>query len=199
MFAKEIRLTNTTKIGKTYQIYLGNGTINTFTSERDAKYFLAATNNFLTDKLHDLHQTYVDVWNRYQENWFYFENSRTTGKSELYAMERNCSKQLDSIRALLDFSVQRCGFTNGNYFVFINFQKITEYLEDIIRLLAEMYGKHSNTNAISKMDVLIRRVLYTRNELANHAKRSTTKLFRIPTHISEDKDYIPELVSLQVA
>lgn len=196
---KEIKLTKTTKIGKTYQIYLGNGTINSFSSERDAKYFLASTNKFLTDKLHDLHQTYVDVWNHYQENWFYFENSRTTGKNELYTIERDCSRQLDSIRSLLDLSVHRCGFTNGNYFVFINFQKITDYLENIIRLLAEMYGKHSNTNCISKMDVLIRRVLYARNELSNFGKGATAKLFRIPTHISEHEDYVPELVVLQVA
>lgn len=196
---KEIRLKNVSQVGLSYEVILGNGTINTFTSKRDANYFLAATNVFLTDKLHDLHTQYVDVWNSYQENWFYLSNDRKTCKNDLYQFERDCVRQLNSVKELIDLSVNRCGFTNGNYFVFINFLKITDYLESTIRLLAELYGKHSNTNAISKMDIYIRRVMYCRTELSNYGKRSTTKLFVIPKHISEDKSYIPELAELKVA
>jgi hypothetical protein len=196
---KGIKLINYTQVGKTYQVSLGNGTINFFNSKRDAGYFLAATNMFLCDRLKDLHTQYVDVWKSYQENWFYLDNNRKTNKNYLYTVERDFNKNLNSIKALLDLSVQRCGLTNGNYFVFINFLKITDYLESTVRQLATLYGKHSNTNAISLMDIYIRRAMYARVEINNYGKRSTTKLFVIPKHISEKENYTPHLIALQVA
>ncbi len=189
---KTIRIKQITKNGKTYVINLGNGTSNAFSSKREAESFLFNTNLFLTDKLHDLHQSYIDVWNAYQENWFYFDNDRKTPKFSLKALERDCNSNLDFINKLLTLTVERCGFVNGNYFVFIHFLKIADNLENVIRTLAQMYSKHSNTNAICKMDIIIRRVMYARNELTNYGKRSTTKLFRVPTHISEDKSYSPD-------
>lgn len=189
---KEIRLKQVSKIKSEYVINLGNGTSNAFTSQRDANYFLAATNNFLTDKLHDLHMNYVDVFNLFHDNWFYFDNDRKTPKFQLKAIERECEKSLESIKELLALSVDRCGFTNGNYFVFIHFNKIADYLEAVIREIAQISQKRSNTNAIYKMDVILKRVLIARNELSNYGKRSTTKIFRVPTHISEDKSYSPD-------
>lgn len=198
-FMKEIRLKTINKVGKQYHVCLGNGTDNSFTSNRDATYFLAATNNFLTDKLRELHESYGDLFNSFRDTWFYFDNDRKTRKQPLFTIERECNEKLDAIRSLLDITVQRSWFTNGNYFVFINFNKIAEYLEEGIRLLAQMYGKHSNTNGIGKMDVHLRRVMRTRNELDHYGKRATTRLFKIPTHISENKNYIPDFHELRVA
>lgn len=198
-FMKTIRLKQISKERKAYVINLGNGTSNSFFSKREAESFLFNTNNFLTDKLHDLHQTYIEVWNSYQENWFYLDNDRNTPKYPLRQIERDCISNLESIKQLLSLSVDRCGFINGNYFVFIHFNKIADYLEETIRLLDEIYGKHSNTNAIFKMDLIIRRVLYARDEINNYGKRSTTKIFKVPTHISENKSYLPELAKLRVA
>lgn len=196
---KEIKLKQIIKISNTHQVYLGNGTANKYLSKREANYFLAATNIFLTDKLHELHVQYVDVWNAYQENWFYLGNNRQSNKTYLYEVERALGNHLEDIKNLFDHSVNRCGYTNGNFIVFINFTKVTHLLEATIRLLAELFGKHSNTNGISKMDIYLKRVFYARSEIENYGKRSTTRYFKIPTHISEDKSYIPELVELQVA
>lgn len=196
---KEIKLKNSIKVGKSYQVHLGNGTANKFTSKREADAFLSATNIFLTDKLHELHVQYIDVWNSYQNNWFYLNNNRQSNKSNLYEIERNLNEYMQNIQQLLDHSVNRCGYTNGNFFVFINFTKITHCMEAAIRLLAELFGKHSNTNGIAKMDIYLKRVFYARSEIENYGKRSTTRYFKIPVHISEDKSYIPELVELQVA
>ena len=189
---KEIRLTQVNKKSKSYHVYLGNGTDNAFTSKRDANYFLASTNNFLTDKLHETHQLYVDVWNSMQENWFYFDHNRKTRKQPLFTAERECNSLLEITQNHLNLCVQRCWFTNGNYMVFIHLQKCLDNLEETIRTLADMYGKHSNTNAIYKMDLYVKRILIARNELTNYGRRSTTKLFKVPTHISEDKSYIPD-------
>lgn len=193
---KAIRLKQISRDKKYYVVNLGNGTSNSFSVKREAESFLFSTNNFLTDKLHDLHQSYVDVWNCYQDNWFYFDNNRSTPKFSLYEKERYCIKNLDAIKYLLQFTVDRSEFINGNYFAFINLFKIADHIEDTIRILAEIYGKHSNTNAIYKMDTILRRVLYARNELQNYGKRSTTRIFKVPTHLSEDKGYTPEFVDI---
>lgn len=193
---KAIRLKQISRDKKYYVVNLGNRTSNSFSVKREAESFLFSTNNFLTDKLHDLHQSYVDVWNCYQDNWFYFDNNRTTPKFSLYEKERACLSNLDAVKNLLQLSVDRAEFTNGNFFTFINLFKVADYLEDSIRIIAEMYSKHSNTNSIYKMDNILRRVMYARNEMQNYGKRSTTKLFKVPTHISEVKGYTPDFVDI---
>lgn len=189
---KTIRLKQISTIKKVHVINLGNGTSNKFSSKREAESFLFNTNLFLTDKLHGLHKLYCEIWNAFQDNWFYLDNDRKTSKFALRDIERRCVQNIEAINNLLNLSVDRCGFTNGNYFVFINFNKITDYLEETIRLLAEVFGKHSNTNSICKMDIHIRHVLYARNELSNYGKYSTTRIFKIPTHISEHESYVPD-------
>ncbi len=191
---KEIKLKNVSKNKDGYKIYLGNGTCNAFKSKHDAELFLNTTNKFLTEKLHDIHLTYIDVWKCYQENWFYFENNRNKPKFDLFQVEREILSQLDPIPLLFTLSVQRAGFTNGNFFSFINLQKALNNIENTIRLLSSIYHKHSDTTSVYKMDSYIRRVLYSKAEMDSYGKLSTTKIFKVvPTHISEHKEFIPEL------
>ena len=197
---KEIRLKTISKVDKSYHVFLGNGTDNSFSSNREAHYFLAATNNFLTLKLREFHCSYIDVFNSFQDNWFYLDNDRKHRKQNLYQIERELNENLDACRNLLDLLAQRSWFTNGNLFVFINFFKIANYLEETVRSLAQIYAKHSNTNGIGKMDVILGRIMISRNYLENYGKeRSTTRLFKIPTHISESKSYVPDFPQLRVA
>lgn len=196
---KEVRIKQISKFGKNYSVYLGNGTVNNFTSTRDANQFLAQTNNFLTDKLHGLHKTYSEVLQHYHNNWFYFDNGRLTRKADMHALERSIKGKLELVGQKLDLIVQRSGFTNGNYFAFIHLFGIADLLESAVRLLAELYSSRDDRNAIYIMDQIIFSIMYARNELNNYGKRSTTKLFKIPTHISEDKSYTPELAELRVA
>lgn len=197
---KEVRIKQISKFGKTYSVYLGNGTVNNFTSTRDANQFLAQTNNFLTDKLHGFHKTYTEVWQHYQNNWFYFDNGRTTRKAAMYSLERDIKQKLEFVNSKMDLIVNRSGSTNGNYFAFIHFFGIADLLESAVRLLAELYSSRDDRNAIYIMDQLIFSLMYARNEMNNYGKRSTTKLFTIiPTHISESKSYIPDMSELRVA
>lgn len=196
---KTIRLKQINKVDKEYVINLGNGTSNSFSSKREAESFLFYTNLFLSAKLKELHRLHCEANNCYHQNWFYFDNDRKTPKSSLKQIERRCVSNFASINELLNISVERCGFTNGNYFVFIHFLKIADYLEDTIRLLAEMYGKHSNTNAIGDMDAMCKYVMFATNELNNYGKFAKTQTFKIPTHISADKSYVPEFPQLRVA
>lgn len=195
---KEIKLKQITKSGSEYRVALGNGTQNTFTSIRDANLFLGATNNFLTDKLHEVHSIYVDVWNCYQLNYFYFSSPRPK-ETNLYLIERELVEHIDAIRNLLNLSVERAHHINGNFFVFIHFLKIADSLDAVVRILAQINKQQNNANGIYLLDGIIRRILYTRHELDSYAKRSTTKLFIVvPTHISEDKSYTPDFSGLRI-
>jgi len=196
---KEIRLRHISSKGKIHEVCLGNGTINTFNSLRDARQFIATTNNFLTDKIHDLNLIYSEVWVAYRNNWFYLDNGRKQGNADNYQLERDCEHLITTTHNLFNLSTERCGFTIGNYFVFIHLSKITDNLENIVRILSQIYGQRKDGNAIYHMDSLVRRVMYLRNEINDYGKRSTTKHFKMPTHISEDKSYIPELAVLRVA
>ncbi len=190
---KEVKINKTSKYGKTHSVYLGNGTINDFTSLREANQFLAETNKFLNFKIHTLHKIYREVWSAYQANWFYFDNGRKIKKANLYSKERECTQLLTSIQNHFDLTVQRSGFTNGNYFAFTHLLSAAENLDSVVRLLADLYGMREDFNAIYDMDSTIMNIMYMQNEMNNYGKTSRTKLFKVPTHISEKKNFVPEL------
>lgn len=194
---KEVRITQITKERQGYSVYLGNGTINNFTSIKDARHFLTETNKFLNFKIHSLHKIYRDVWLSYQSNWFYFDNGRKVGSD--FAKERECHAVLDRIYNHFDLSIRRCDSTNGNYFTFIHLIQASEDLELVVRNIADLYHSREDFNAIYDMDTAIMNLMYLRNEIINYGKTSRTKIFKVPTHLSEDKSYTPELIELRVA
>lgn len=190
---KEIKIKNFSKSKKDYHVYLGNGTCNVFSSVRDVNCFLASTNNFLTTQLHEISLLKKDVSSAFSDLWFYFD------KPKMFPLQRACESSLQLALDSLEIAVNRAAFTNGNYFVFTHFLNVSENLENCIRVFASVYSSTKNRNGIYIMDSLLRRVMLFRYEVENYGKRSTTILFKVPTHISEDKSYIPELPILRVA
>ena len=193
---KDIRLQHVTQEFKQYVVYLGNGTKNFFNSKRDARLFLGSTNNFLTDKMHELHNLYMDVHKKYHDVYFYLGPSSTQNN---YQIDKKINDKLQGVLQSMDLAYSRCHFTNGNFFTFTHFFTIETELQEICRLLAPIYIGISNRSAVYDLDGLVKRLMYVHNELDMYGKRATTQLFRIPTHISETVDYAPELAELRVA
>ncbi len=197
---KTIKINRIEKNGKLYSVCLGNGTINNFTSSREASAFLSSTNRFLTQQMYEIRGNFADVWNAYHRAWGLFDNDKKSSpKADLYNMERSCVENLDGVRKSFDLAEKRAGFTNGNYFAFIHFNYAIDRLEETVRILSHVHSNHSDYVGVNAMDVICKRLLYNRNELQNFGRYATTKLFKVPTHISEDASYVPPLAELKVA
>lgn len=160
---REIRLRNIERRGKLYVISLGNGRSREFTSMRNANYFLAATNSFLSMKLYELFQYYVEILDAYHKNWFYFDNARSN--AGLYKREKEIVENLNEVSKLLGLSAERCKMPNGNYLVFTHFNNSLDRLQQTCNIIGTIYHTRSNTDGSYKMEVFLRRIENTKSEL----------------------------------
>lgn len=198
---KEIKIkqVSSNRKGQGYLIHLGNGTTNSFASLRDANYFLAATNNFLTFKLHQLHTLFTEVWNKYHNDWFYFgSNRRNNTGNNLNLIELDITEKLRMIELALILSHKRCQHINGNYFTFKHLINSSDWIDEVVRTLAQTSKSGNRHTDIYNLDDLISRNQVIRFEIERYGKFATTKLFKVPTHISEDKSYTPDLSDLRI-
>ena len=194
---KEIKLKHITSDRKGHLICLGNGTRNCFLQMREAKAFLAETNRFLTLRLHDLHSNYIRVWNAYQSNFFYFDSQRDK-ENNAYLIEMEIVNLLDNCKRALDLSIQRCNYINANFFTFTHFYNVSDCLEEAIRLISSRYKDRNATSEVYQMDLLITGMYIIRQQLNNRGKFKETKHFRVPTHMSEIREYEPDLTNLLI-
>lgn len=190
---KKISITQVNRVDKIYTIFLGNGTTHQFKSERSAQDFLNKTNKFLTEHLHELHAIYSDVATKLNHNWFYFNHDKNTRKASLFQSERDCNANMDAIRDILNKTVIQSHFTNGNIIVFIDFQKVSNYLKDTIKLLNDLNKKRSNTNALYEYKSLFNRLIQLDNSLTNYSQFQSIKSFEVPKHIGTSIPFIPQL------
>lgn len=198
---KEIKIVQVSANRKSqgYTIHLGNGTTNNFASIRESNYFLASTNNFLTFKLHQLHSLYIEVWNKYHADWFYFGNNRrNSAGTNLNIVESEIVEKLRMTEYALKLSHERCQHINGNFFVFKHLQNASDWLDEIIRSLAHFSKSGNRHTDIYNLDDMISRNQVIRFEIDRYGKTANTKLFKVPTHISEDKSYIPDFNGLRI-
>ena len=79
-----------------YSFYLGNGKLAVFSSERECKAFLAATNRFLNAKLCELNYLYGCAFVEYRRVWPYFYTGRGKSK-ELNELHANIAGQISMI------------------------------------------------------------------------------------------------------
>lgn len=200
---KEIKLTELhitpNRKGKGYCVHLGNGTSNTFTSKADAKTFIGSTNNFLDRYFHELHILYKDVLVKYQDNWFNFKSPRTNKKEvNLHLKEEFIYQHLTNAERALTLAHERSHHTNGNYFVFVHLFNVAEALEEVIRALAEISNLKNNRNEVFTLDSYLSRKQVIHNFLDTYAKYSTTRYFKVPTHITQDRSWKPDFTHLKI-
>lgn len=196
---KVVKLKYISEEGKSFRVYLGNGTIHHFSRKRNAQDFLSTTNKFLTSRLYESRDIFTAIWNKYQQNWAYFDNDKATRKSELRENDRECRMLLDNIEEQFNLIAQRSWFQNGNYHVFSQFNYIIENLKVIVKHLNNISKKQSVAMELFGYDNLFERLQTLATKINNYGQLEAHSLFKMPQHIDMDKEFIPQLPQLKVA
>ncbi len=115
-----------------YDISLGNGVKEYFTSMKEAKRYLAITNRFLNSKLHEANSLLSDCYSEYRKNWFYFTSENLLANKEIIKLENKIRSNLGSTDKELKLLVERSHWINGNHFAFHHLNNISDYLVCII-------------------------------------------------------------------
>ena len=146
-----------------YRIYLGEGKLNTFRSNKEALAFLAETNRQLNSFMHQVNNHYADLFSMYRHCWFYFLD-RAKGVNRM-----QIENQIKISFEIVDSSLNRCIHNtrgpNGNAFAF-NFLfaaldqllNIAENLKQILLIRNELVNRYKIDIAIVQLKELHARV-----------------------------------------
>jgi len=135
---------------KQYSVWLGNHTTNYFTNEKDALRFLAETNRFLNDCLHELNYLYGIIFIEYRQIWFY-----TKGKENIEQSIKSCFNDADA----LFYKLTNKGQTiNGNAFVFNWIIALTETIGNAIESIIDLYNEKRDFADLRRIKIFLRQI-----------------------------------------
>jgi len=174
---RQIVLRNVGYPGKTnyikfnmYYVFLGNDVKNYFTNLKDAKQFLADTNRFMNLKLFEFNQVYISIFNEYQQNWFYFDNSYRNTDNGSHQIEDKITRNILGIAKAMKFMSIRSGSTNGNYTTFTNFFNCLDYSGEIINNLRNVLDQKDQNLSVKRLDTLNNQLDRIRSEITGYGK-----------------------------
>lgn len=170
-----------------YIVYLGNGTATTFTNKEKAQQFVNQTNQFLTQQLYNINECYKLVFDFYRENWGFLE-TQTKANSNYSESRRFCDASINEIKNLIDLAVNRCSWTNGNYFTFLHLTGAVRTMKAILKELQPLCQRKSATAQLYKVDFYFSVLVKLESDLNNYAFLGATQ-FKVPVH---DLDYLEE-------
>lgn len=191
---KHVKVCKYHKHDEHYVVYLGNGTCHSFKQERQTLRFLALTSKFLTRTLYDLRYVYCQVNSLYNRNWAYFMHDKSHMSHRLIADDNFCKETLRGIEDQFDLIINRCGYTNGNYFAFQKQTVIVRMCKDIILKLDKLHKIKSNAVDRFEFDALYDRLKHIEAALDTYSQSDAYTQFSLPIHIGDDqREFIPEL------
>lgn len=148
-----------------YSVWLGNGAKRYFSNLKEAKAFMAETNRFLNDRLHELNYQYGVIFTEYRKVWFYLSDNYET---------RNFEKKIIGCFAFVDkFFIQagtRSGTLNGNYFVFNYLFGICEYLITIINEIINVLNQRRYSAEEKRVETFKRQIEFVNSEIGKFGK-----------------------------
>lgn len=191
---KKINLKAYSKKDGQYYVYLGNGTAHQFKQDRQAKKYLADTNDYLTHKLFELHDIYIGIYSHYQNNWCYFMHDKPGNKHQFYNNDRAALKALNSTMDAFNIAIERANCTNGNHFVFSHLRAAIANLKQVLKVLNWLNEARNNRKELYSYRNLFERILKVENDLSNYGQITCVCVFRVPEHLEESEtEYIPKL------
>lgn len=151
------------------EICLGNGFRKTFPSKRDAGYFVAATNRFLTECLVIINETYKEAHAQYRTAWFYMANTKKGTKTNYMQTQSSIKSMLQSADEMLD---KFNGFWGSNdpFFSFIDLQKAALFTSTALDELEGFNTKRNFTVQSYQCKILRKRCALVIDNLKSYGK-----------------------------
>lgn len=142
---KNISITgsNRKQISKT--VLLGNGVRKQFTTLRQAGYFYANTNRFLTKCLVVANDTLAQIYSEYRRMWFVTTNTHHGKQVNDFTVQVRIRGHLQAAEQVLDkFSFSTWG-SNDPYMAFIDLQKAAMFMKSAADDMADYHKKKNAT------------------------------------------------------
>lgn len=191
---KVIKINKYHKQQGSYVVYLGNGTCHKFSQDRQAKRFLAITSNFLTKTMYDMRFVFSQIEAQYNRNWGYFLHDKKSMSSKKSLEDNFCKDTLRLIQDEFDLLVERCEFTNGNYFAFQKSTLIIKECKRVVHALDRLHKSKSNAVDRYEYDSIFDRLTHLEASLKNYTEREAYELFTLPVHLDKIKqEFLPVL------
>jgi hypothetical protein len=157
---KKINLQTIAKANKTsirtkqrkHSVLLNWGLTIYFTDIKQAKAFLVKTNDFLTFKLFEINEIYIEVFGHYRRGWFYMDMDMD--------MDSGCRSSITIIENNFRLTVDPSHWINGSVFVFNWIDQIANQLKTILSHIKDMHRKRGNWAEIRVISVLVARIDY---------------------------------------
>lgn len=145
-----------------YEVFLWNSEKLLFTNHKEVKRFLAETNRFLNDYLHELNYVYTQVFSCYRYAWLILDDD--------IREQANIDETLQTINKTFELAINRSHWTNGNYNTGRHLFHVIEDLSEIISLLTQFYKRKFYYREIQLLEVFSRQLGFLNEKLTNYAK-----------------------------
>jgi len=128
-----------------------------FTDIKQAKAFLVKTNDFLTFKLFEINEIYIEVFTHYRRGWFYFDVPQD-------AAARASSEYIDKCFKLI---VDRGHWQNGAVYVFNWINQIIDGLNTFLTMLSDNHRQRGNYAELRVIETLRARLSFLSGSVNN--------------------------------
>lgn len=158
-----------------YKLYLGNGTVHTFSNKKQLDSFIAKANKFLSQQLIQVNQYLVDIYQRYRTLQHYFQTGLNETDVQL------CESIKSNLRYVEDqydrlVTLGHC-FENGNYYAFQWIGTMLIYLRDTLQKLIDVYNRRTMYAQVYECKNIIQHINTTRASLDNYGTETATSSF----------------------
>jgi hypothetical protein len=145
-----------------YAIFLGNDAKRYFTDMKDAKRFLAETNRFLNERLHEINYLYGNIFVEYRKIWFYFDDKQKN--------EYRIAEAFENADKFFHRAATKSHTINGNVFTFNYVFGVCNELQDAIKWIAEIMRKRNLFADIRRLMTFDRQLKQIVHEILSYGK-----------------------------
>lgn len=154
-----------------YEIPLGNGCTQSFKNLKEASAFLAATNQFLTEKAFTITCIYTELYQKYRAEFWHLVHFQDTRK-----IESELSIADDTLKHAYLHSTMKV----GHILTFINLEKSVKALQRVIIILRDLDKGRSNTTNNYFFKSLQTQLLQITADISAYSKTTAIELNDFP-------------------
>lgn len=147
---------------KQYSVCLGNGSRTYHSTYKLAKRFMAETNRFLNDRLHELNYLYANIFSEYRKIWFYFKGVQNADTNII-----NCFNETDGYFVKV---VTRGNTPNANSFIYGWIFSICDALNESIQVIKDILKGQKYYADLRRVEMIERQVLGVKEMLEKYGK-----------------------------
>lgn len=150
------------------EVCLGNGQRIVFTSKRQAGYFIADTNRFLTKCLVILNETYCNVFLQFRAMWLVTTNYNAGNRTNYFDQQQKIKQSLNAASDMMDkFNFTTAG-SNDPFFSFIDIRKAALFVGEAAQALEKFNSDRNLTANKYQCMVLYERCLLLQKNLTDY-------------------------------